>query len=51
MAHISLDFKSMSLTRNVSLEVSLPFGEGFPNEGGPIKRYIFCQDLAQVQKS
>ena len=50
MAHISLDFKSMSLTRNVSLEIFLPFGEGFPNEGGPYKTLYFLPGFSSSAK-
>jgi len=41
MAHISLDYKSESLVRNVSLEVFLPYSEGVPEDGRLYKTLYF----------
>lgn len=41
MAHMTLDFKSTALTRNVSMEVFLPGGEGSPIVNPPYKTLYF----------
>jgi len=41
MAHISLNYKSQSLVRNISLEVFLPYGEGLPVDTPPYKTFYF----------
>ena len=48
MAHMTLDFKSTALTRNVSMEVFLPGGEGLPTVNPPYKTLYFLPGFSAI---
>lgn len=50
MAHLSMNYKSQSLLRNISMEIFLPYEEGLPNPEQPYKTFYFLPGFSSSSK-